>query len=136
MRPICASALPGGEDDLPRLDLILLGLGADGHTASLFPGMPALAETRRLVVHTPVPSYVNPQIARVTLTYPALNAAAHVLFLVTGAGKSETVQRVLSGQDAADPLPAARLQLHHGRLFWLLDAEASATSASLRTGPG
>jgi 6-phosphogluconolactonase len=68
----------------PRFDLILLGVGDDGHTASLFPGMPALEEGRRLVVATDVPDYVRPAVTRITLTLPVLNAADHVMFLVSG----------------------------------------------------
>jgi len=86
----------------PIFDLILLGMGDDGHTASLFPGMPALAERRRLVAATDVPGYVQPAVARITLTFPVLNAAHHVLFLVAGASKAAKVRAVLGAGQVAD----------------------------------
>ncbi len=86
----------------PVFDLILLGMGDDGHTASLFPGMPALAERRRLVAATDVPGYVQPAVARITLTYPVLNAARHVMFLVAGASKAAKVRAVLGAGQVAD----------------------------------
>ncbi len=111
---------------LPRFDLILLGMGDDGHTASLFPGMAALAERWRLVVATEVPAYVRPAVARVTLTLPFLNAAAQVMFLVAGAAKMEAVRAVLTGPAPADLLPARRVRPRNGRLVWLLDEAAAA----------
>ncbi len=115
--------LPTG--GLPRFDLILLGIGTDGHTASLFPGMPALEESGALGVHSAVPSYVNPNVDRITLTFPTLNAAAHVLFLATGAAKAPAVRDTLA-PSAADQLPpAGRVQPIDGALTWLLDAGAA-----------
>jgi 6-phosphogluconolactonase len=122
----------------PAFDLVLLGMGEDGHTASLFPGMPALAERRRQVVATEVPAYVQPPVARVTLTFPVLAAAAQVLFLVTGANKAEKVGQVLGavwtgfpergGAAVNDfPLPAGRVRPKHGTLTWLLDDAAAGT---------
>ncbi|RPJ70798.1 MAG: 6-phosphogluconolactonase, partial [Desulfobacteraceae bacterium] len=110
--------------DLPRFDLILLGIGTDGHTASLFPTMPAL-EAEALVAYSAVPSYVNPNVARITLTLPTLNAAAHVLFQMTGAGKAPAVRDALAGHAAADPSPAGRVRPTNGVLAWLLDADAA-----------
>jgi 6-phosphogluconolactonase len=110
---------------LPRLDLILLGIGTDGHTASLFPNMPALEVSELLVVHSAVPNYVNPNVSRITLTFPVLNAAAHVLFLVTGAAKAAAVRDALTGPVAAQPLPASRVRPVNGTLTWLLDAGAA-----------
>ena len=86
----------------PVFDLILLGMGDDGHTASLFPGMPALRERRRLVVATDVPGYVQPAVPRLTLTFPVLNAARHVMFLVAGAGKAQKVRAVFGAGQVAD----------------------------------
>lgn len=112
-----------GAQDLPRFDLILLGMGDDGHTASLFPGMPALEERERWAVSTDVPEYVRPHVPRVTLTFPVLNAARRVLFLVTGQGKAARVAEVLSG---ASTLPAVRVRPVDGELVWLLDEAAAA----------
>ena len=112
---------------VPRFDLILLGMGDDGHTASLFPGMPALHERDAWVVSSPVPDYVRPAVARVTLTLPVLNAAREVLFLVTGQAKAETVRRVLRDAEhevAAAALPAAQVRPRDGGLMWLLDESA------------
>ncbi len=105
-----------------RFDLVLLGLGRDGHTASLFPGSAALDETERLAVAVTA-DYGDRPAQRVTLTPPAINAARHVWFLVTGADKAEIVQQVLEG--AGEDLPARRIQPTAGRLTWLLDAGAA-----------
>jgi len=86
---------------LPQLDLVLLGLGEDGHTASLFPGDPALDVTDRWVVRVERPDY-----ARLTLTLPVLSAAKAVVFLVSGASKRAALQQLLSGAD----IPAARVR--------------------------
>jgi 6-phosphogluconolactonase len=103
----------------PRLDLAILGMGADGHVASLFPGSPALDERRRLVVPA---EGGPPQPRRLTLTLPALCAARAVLFLVSGAEKAATVAEVLAGR--RPELPAARVR-PEGELHWLLDREAA-----------
>ncbi len=107
----------------PRLDLVLLGLGADGHTASLFPGSPALAERERWVVVAPGPP---PHEQRLTLTLPVLNAARVVLFLVTGAEKAEIVSRVLEGDESPETLPARAVRPVDGRVYWVLDRAAAA----------
>ncbi len=90
---------------LPRLDLALLGLGSDGHTASLFPGYPAQHETTRWVVATGV-APTEPPVRRLTLTLPVLNNAAQVLFLVTGAAKADLVREILSETGAGGRYPA------------------------------
>jgi 6-phosphogluconolactonase len=105
-----------------RFDLVLLGLGADGHTASLFPGSPVLAETERLVVAANA-VYQDRPAQRVTLTLPAINSARQILFLVTGSAKAAVVQSVVEGSD--ERLPAQRIQPAAGQLTWLLDAEAA-----------
>jgi 6-phosphogluconolactonase len=103
----------------PRFDLILLGMGPDGHTASLFPGHPAVEEKARLVVR--VDGAPKPPPARVTFTLPLINAARHVAFLVTGADKNAALRRVLNGDPA---LPAARVVPREGTLVFLSDAAA------------
>jgi 6-phosphogluconolactonase len=106
----------------PVFDLICLGMGDDGHTASLFPGTAALRERERWVVA----QYVAVARAwRVTLTATLINAARHVAFLVEGAGKSETLQRVLEGAYQPDVLPAQLIQPRNGQTHWLVDAAAA-----------
>jgi 6-phosphogluconolactonase len=97
-----------------RHDLILLGLGEDGHTASLFPGYPALDETSRWVVPTLGP---KPPPQRLTLTYPVLNAARSIAFLVTPKGKEQVLEEVLTGDQR---YPSARVQPTDGRVTWLI----------------
>ena len=104
---------------VPRFDLVLLGLGEDGHTASLFPGHPALEETTRLVVR--VDGAPKPPPARVTFTLPLLNAARNVVFLVTGRDKNVALRRVLNGDPA---LPASRVVPRDGTLAFLADTAA------------
>jgi 6-phosphogluconolactonase len=104
----------------PRFDLILLGLGEEGHTASLFPGSAALAERERLVTAVYVEKLKTD---RITLTLPVLNSAAEIAFLVSGRSKAEVVKQAL--RDRAD-LPAARVSPSDGRLLWFLDQEAAA----------
>jgi 6-phosphogluconolactonase len=102
----------------PLFDVVLLGVGDDGHTASLFPGRPELDEWERWVVGVPQAGHA-PFIPRITLTFPALASTRDMLFLVSGRGKREVVARVLSGAD----LPAARAR-SDGELVWLLDRDA------------
>ena len=106
----------------PRFDLVLLGVGEDGHTASLFPGSPLLAETEHLAAPTTA-FYQDRPAQRVSLTLPALNTARHVLFLVAGSTKAQIVHAALEGP--AGKLPAQRVQPTAGQLTWLLDAEAA-----------
>jgi 6-phosphogluconolactonase len=111
-------ALKAGE--FPRLDLVLLGMGPDGHTASLFPGTAALEETKRIFVANWVEKLGD---FRFTLTYPAINHAAEIAFLVSGADKATTLQQVLENQNAA--LPSQKIQPENGKLLWLADQAAA-----------
>lgn len=108
--------------DFPRLDLVLLGMGADGHTASLFPGTPTVAEEGRSVAAV----YVERLKAhRVTLTPPVLRRARAVLFLVAGTDKAQTLREVLQGSYRPDRYPAQLLHQAEGRVTWLLDRPAA-----------
>ena len=115
-----AGILEAALGDPPRFDLVLLGMGPDGHIASLFPGHPAADETERLVVR--VDGAPKPPPSRVTMTLPLLNAARAVAFVVSGAGKSAALARVLAG-DAS--LPAARVEPLDGERLFLLDRAAA-----------
>jgi 6-phosphogluconolactonase len=109
--------------NLPSLDLALMGLGPDAHTASLFPGKPAVEETRHLVVGVPEAG-MEPQVPRVTMTLPVFNAAHDVVFLVSGADKAEAVERAF-GPEPDPTSPAARVRPERGRLLVLLDEPAA-----------
>jgi 6-phosphogluconolactonase len=106
--------------EFPRFDLILLGLGPDGHTASLFPGTTALSETKRGVVANWVEKLDT---HRITFTYPVLNHAAYVMFLVSGGDKADMVRTVL--EDRKANLPSQKVQPVNGKLLWLLDQGAA-----------
>jgi 6-phosphogluconolactonase len=106
----------------PRLDLVLLGLGPDSHTASLFPGKPALQETHRLITAVPEAG-MEPQVPRVTMTYPLLNTAREVVFLVSGADKAEALRRAF-GEPPDDASPAAHVRPGAGTLTLVLDRAA------------
>ena len=105
--------------DYGPLGLVHLGLGPDGHTASLFPGSPALDERERLVVATGDDLHPHP---RLTLTFPALNESRLAVFTVVGEGKRDALQRVKAGDD----LPAARVSA--GRVIWLVDEAANGST--------
>jgi 6-phosphogluconolactonase len=110
-----------GEGQFPRFDLVLLGMGNEGHTASLFPGTKALHETKRLVVRNWVGKlYTN----RITLTAPAINNAARVMFMITGADKALALKGVLEGPYEPDQLPAQMIQPSNGKVLWLVDTIA------------
>jgi 6-phosphogluconolactonase len=108
------------ENNLPRFDLLLLGLGEDGHTASLFPGSSALNESARLVA----PSYVDKLHAhRLTLTLPVINNGAQISFLVAGKSKASMVKEILRRETGG--YPAARIQPARGRLTWFITEDAA-----------
>ena len=110
------------DEDVPRFDLILLGMGADGHTASLFPGTAALQERGRLVVAHYVPKLGA---TRLTLTLPVLNHAHRVMFLVAGEHKADAVRAVLQGYDDEPRLPAQLVRPEKGTVLWLVDEAAA-----------
>ncbi len=103
--------------DPPRLDVVLLGLGADGHTASLFPGTAVLDVTDAWAARGRAS---HPPVDRMTLTLPAINAAARVAFVVTGPAKAEAMRGVMAGS-----VPAARVRPIDGELLWFLDTAAA-----------
>lgn len=115
-----------GSDSLqpgkPLFDLVLLGLGEDGHTASLFPGAPSLQERKHWVL-----AVNGPTEPRITLTYPAIDASRAIAFLVTGAEKAPAVQRVQEGDER---LPASRVKSGSGTMWFLDAAAANRLSAS------
>jgi 6-phosphogluconolactonase len=109
--------------DWPRFDLVLLGIGEEGHTASLFPGSPALEETKRWVVAVKVPA--EPP-RRLTLTLPALSHAANVYFLVTGSNKAQALHNILNRPPDPKNYPASGVRLARGTVIWWVDREAAA----------
>ncbi|MBM3356434.1 MAG: 6-phosphogluconolactonase [Betaproteobacteria bacterium] len=112
-----------GKDEFPAFDLVILGMGADGHTASLFPGDAALEEKKRWVM--PVSARGEPAVARLTLTLPVFNHARRALILVAGADKRETFEAATARRESAqDAYPAARIR-PRGTLSWFF-TEASA----------
>ncbi len=119
IRRVTQSAAPA----IPELDLILLGMGTDGHTASLFPGTAAVRERTRLVAEGAAPTGIP---HRVTMTLPLINRARVVLFLVTGHEKASTVRKVLENKGGAgSSLPASMVGPVTGRLIWFLDHRAA-----------
>jgi 6-phosphogluconolactonase len=109
-------------DGIPRLDVLLLGMGEDGHTASLFPGTEALHETSRLVLGYTVEKLNAP---RITLTFPVINNAGKVLFLVSGEGKAAILRELFQGESPELRYPAAMVAPRNGLLYWHLDREAA-----------
>jgi 6-phosphogluconolactonase len=122
-RPDLAAAADDYAQVLPRcLDILLLGLGPDGHTASLFPGSAALSETGRSVVAVPPPPPpLEPQVSRMTITPPVIDAARQVVMLVTGDGKAAVLARVLDGPPDRAALPAQLAR----RGTWIVDRAAA-----------
>jgi 6-phosphogluconolactonase len=115
-------------EDVPRFDLILLGLGADGHTASLFPETPALEVQDRWVVANPVPRLDT---TRITLTVPVINAARAVIFLVAGEDKAEALEETLEGDADPRAYPAKLIQPPGGP-NWMVDQSAATLLSELQ----
>jgi len=107
--------------EFPRFDMVLLGLGNDGHIASLFPGSEALEEQRHLVVANWVETL---QAHRITMTLPVFNQAAQIVFLVTGQGKAKILRRVLEEKQGKELLPSRLIRPTRGRVLWLVDRSA------------
>ncbi len=111
------------EGTFPSFDLILLGMGDDGHTASLFPESEALQIKDRLVVD----NYVKKlNTHRITFTFPVINNAHNVLFLVSGSAKSKMIKQIMENSNTGNPLPSQMVNPMHGSLFWFLDKNAAA----------
>ena len=107
----------------PRFDLILLGMGSDGHCASLFPGKAALGETTKWA--TVSEPGLKPFVPRVTLTYPVINHARNILFMVAGADKAETLHDVMEGEYEPSRLPSQDVSAIDGSCTWLVDSNAA-----------
>jgi len=125
----------GAYEAPPRFDLVLLGMGPDGHTASLFPGTAGMEAAGRAVVANWVPKQ---EAWRITLAYPTLNAAREVIFLVTGAAKAKSLRDVLQPSPRRSALPAQRVWPTKGTLTWLVDEAAASLVTALpqsRLGP-
>ena len=115
--------VPTGEGGLPSFDLVLLGMGGDGHTASLFPASDALNASDKLVTSCSVMVLGR---KRMTMTFPLINAARTVMLLVTGSDKAEAIAALLSdSQDAKSRLPAANIHPQNGKLIIILDSAAA-----------
>lgn len=113
----------------PRVDCNLLGLGPDGHTASLFPHSPQLGETEKRVTATPV-STLEPFVRRVTFTFPEINSSRKVYFLVTGEEKAARVQEIVNGPRDVQNVPATGIEPTDGELVWFLDKGAASKLSS------
>jgi 6-phosphogluconolactonase len=127
---LLAASLRTGPGELPALDLIVLGLGTDGHTASIFPGDAAAVHTDRRVVAV---KGGRPDVWRLTLSLPVLNRARRSVFLVSGRDKAEVIRRIFTDPHAEDP--AAMIRPVAGSLCWLLDRAAAALLPPAAAGP-
>lgn len=110
------------ENETPRFDLILLGMGEDGHTASLFPLTEALKESKKIVAVNWVEK-LNTN--RLTFTYPTINNASNIIFLVSGESKAEALKEIFEGEYQPEKYPAQAVKLNDGDLFWLIERSAA-----------
>ncbi len=117
------SVLPRNSDGYPIFDLILLGVGPDGHVASLFPHKSTLKEVKQWVL--PVDNSPKPPPERITMTLPVINAAKDIIFVALGESKAEIVQRALEVQALPGALPAQLVRLSEGKIRWLLDVQSA-----------
>ena len=116
------SVYPGS--GVPSFDLLVLGMGPDGHTCSLFPGHSGATERAEIVI--PIKDSPKPPPSRITLTVPVLNAAKKVIVIATGGSKADAVKESLEPKDGQDPLPVGLARPLHGELHWFLDPPAAA----------
>jgi 6-phosphogluconolactonase len=107
-------------DAVPVFDFMLLGVGRDGHIASLFPGQASLEEKKRLILSV---TGGDPLVPRLTMTYPVINHARHTMFMVSGKGKADIIYAVFAQQD--NTLPAQRIRPERGKVTWILDRDAA-----------
>jgi 6-phosphogluconolactonase len=115
----------GQGGDWPRFDLIFLGMGDDGHTASLFPG-PIRSEERHSPVMAVTADYGDRPISRITMTPLAINSARNIIFLVSGSSKAAALAAALNGPTDLDKWPVQRIRPDNGRTVWLVDQDAAA----------
>ena len=119
------NCLPVVNDGFPSFDLMMVGMGDDGHIASMFPGSPALLERKRWVVASEHNQPPPPLVPRLTLTLPVINAAMQVMIMVSGEKKADRLRQVLEDEPGSQPLPAQLVNPHRGRLVFLLDGAAA-----------
>jgi len=114
------------KNSFPKFDLIVLGVGEDGHIASLFPSRQELKTKNKLVL--PIPKFGRNNEERVSLTLPVINHAKNIMFVVAGKKKASVVKRVFESKNKRrdSSLPAAKVKPHNGNLIWFLDKEAAA----------